>query len=291
MLPGNDALNALLDAWRNDTTVEVYEAQLLTVTLSSGTKIYWSAEDQALKWNGNQYILGPGISGTPTTRQIGTQVSQKDVSLLFDDEVTYNGISLAEYIASGGFINATMLFEQAYAYSPDMPILGTLPEFFGRITQFKDTGNTKATVTISNWMSLLNGQVPSELWQPPCLHTVFDSGCKLNRADFAKNGTVQGAPDALTISTNLTPPNDGYYNLGKIVFTSGENDGQSRSIKTQSGGIVAMVRALPALPAPGDTFTIYPGCDLTTPTCRDKFNNLKHRKGLEYIPTNEMAAP
>lgn len=290
MLPTTPELASLLDAWRNDTSVEVYVAALYTFTLSGGEKITWSGEDQDIAWNGQTYVRGPGIAATPITRQIGTQVSQKDISLVFDDTVSVNGVGLAKFLASGGLFNATMLFESAYAYAPDQPIIGTLAEFSGRVTQLKDCGETRATITVSNWMSLLNVQVPINLWQPPCLHTLFDSGCKLDRSQYAKNGVVQGMADPLTIATDLSAA-DGYYNLGKIVFTSGENEGQSRAVKTQSGGIVSMVRALPALPVQGDTFTIYPGCDLTMATCAGRFNNIQHFKGQPYIPTNEMAAP
>ena len=292
MLPCTPELASLLDAWRNDTTVEVYVASLYTFTLAGGARVFWSAEDQDIAWNGNTYLRGPGITATPITRQIGTQVSQKDVSLIFDDTVTLDGVRLAKFIASGGLFSATMLFESAYAIAPDQPIVGTLAEFSGRVTQLKDTGETRATLTVSSWMSLLNVQVPVNLWQPPCLHTVFDSGCKLNRDDFAKAGTVQSATDPLTLVTDLTPPSAGYYDLGKIVFTSGENEGQSRAIKAQDGGIISLVRALPILPAAGDTFTVYPGCDLTQATCGSaQFNNIAHFKGQPWIPTNEVAAP
>jgi len=291
MLDCTPELAALLDAWRNDTTVEVYVAGIYTFTLSSGTKIRWSAEDQDIAWNGHTWLRGPGITSTPITRQIGTQVSQKDISLVFDDDVTVNGVPLAKFIASGGLFNSTMQFESAYATSPDQPIIGTLPEFFGRLTQLRDTGETRATLSISDMRSLLNVQVPINLWQPSCLHTVFDSGCKLNRTDFAKNGTVQSAPDALTIVTDLSGATNSYYDLGKITITSGDNDGQSRSIKTQSANVLSLVRALPAPLQPGDTFTVYPGCDLTMATCKGKFNNLLHFKGYPFIPTNEQAAP
>ncbi len=290
MLPCTQALADLLDAWRNDTTVEVYVAALYTFTLMGGSRITWSAEDQDIVWNGNTFLRGPGITATPITRQIGTQVSQKDVSLVFDDTVMADGTRLAKFIASGGLFNATMLFESAYATAPDQPIVGTLAEFSGRVTQLKDAGETRATITVSSWMSLLNVQVPVNLWQPPCLHTVFDSGCKLDRNAFAKSGTVISATDPLTLVTDLSAPRAGYYDLGKILFTSGENAGQARAIKSQDGGIVSIVRAFPNLPRNSDKFTVYPGCDLTTARCTE-LNNIQHFKGQPYIPTNETAAP
>jgi len=291
MLPCTPELASLLDAWRNDTTVEVYVASLYTFTLAGGETIRWSAEDQDIAWNGHTWLRGPGITATPITRQIGTQVSQKDVSLVFDDTVTVDGVRLAKFIASGGLFNATMQFESAYATAPDQPIIGTLAEFSGRVTQLKATGETRATITVSNWMSLLNVQVPVNVWQPPCLHTLFDSGCKLDRNTYAKTFTVQSATDPLTLVTDLTSTSEGYYNLGKIAFTSGANAGQSRAIKLQSAGIISLVRAFPNLPRNNDKFTVYPGCDLTTTTCKGKFNNLQHFKGQPYIPTNETAAP
>jgi hypothetical protein len=72
-----------------------------------------------------------------------------------------------------------------------------------------------------------------------------------------------GAETQLTFDTNLSQAS-GYFTLGVITFTSGENAGVSRSIKTysQSGGVVDVTAPLPAVPAVGDAFTISPGCSL-----------------------------
>jgi hypothetical protein len=290
MLPCTPELAALLERWRNDTTAVPYEAELYTFKLSSGAVIRWTSADMDISWAGNVWRRGPGLSRSPITRQVGTSVSTMDVSFQYDDSVTLNGLRLAIFIAAGGLSYSTFLFERAYAPTPNEPIIGTLPKFAGGVTQIKDAGESEATVVISNWMSLLNVQVPVNMWQPPCLHTVFDAGCGLDREHFAMSGIIQGGSDTLTIFTDIIAEN-GWFDLGKIVFTSGANEGQTRTVKSQSAGVIALVRSVSIAPAPGDTFVAYPGCDLTSATCGAKFNNLNRRKGYDFIPTNEMAAP
>ena len=67
-------------------------------------------------------------------------------------------------------------------------------------------------------------------------------------------------------------------------------NGQSYAIKSQGGGTFALLVPLPALPAIGDTLTVYPGCDKTKTTCAGKFGNLVHFQGQPYIPVPEIAA-
>jgi uncharacterized phage protein (TIGR02218 family) len=298
MLDCTPELASLLEAWRTDTSVAPYVAELYTFTGASGAVIArWTGADASLTYSGNTYAKGPGITRGQITRQIGTQASSLDVTFSMDASVTLNGVPLAAFIAGNGLINAVMTFERAYAPAPGQPIVGTLPKFTGRVMQMKDTGETQATIVVSNWMDLLNVQVPVNVWQPPCLHVVFDAGCKLNRADFEVSGIVQGGSDGLTVNASLAAvgakavTTDAYLDLGKIVFTSGANNALSRTVKTQGGGVIALVRALPAVPQPGDTFVGYPGCDLAQATCLSKFDNLAHFKGYPFIPTNETAAP
>jgi uncharacterized phage protein (TIGR02218 family) len=46
---------------------------------------------------------------------------------------------------------------------------------------------------------------------------------------------------------------------------------------------------LQSLPATGDTFTVYQGCDHTPGTCSSKFNNLPNFRGFPYVPPPQMA--
>ena len=47
---------------------------------------------------------------------------------------------------------------------------------------------------------------------------------------------------------------------------------------------LALTYPMSALPAAGDAFTVYPGCDHTSATCRAKFNTLTNFRGFPFVP-------
>ena len=57
----------------------------------------------------------------------------------------------------------------------------------------------------------------------------------------------------------------------------------------QAGASLTLGYPLQSTPAPGDTFTVYYGCDHTPGTCQSKFNNLANFRGFPYIPPPQMA--
>lgn len=290
MLDASNDLSALLEAKRIDARALLWTAELLTFLAPDGSVIArWTDADIPVTCNGKTYGLGPSITLGQITRQIGTQPSSMDVTLEYDDTVTINGVWLSTYIASNAFINSTLVYVRAYGATPGN-VVGTLPRFVGRIAGLKDTGETSAQLTVTDNRDLLNVQVPPDQYQPPCLHLVFDEGCKLDVNDYRVDGVIQAGSNTLNLLTNFSGP-DGDLNLGKITFTSGANSGLQRSIKVQGGGAIGLVRALPVAPAPGDKFWTQPGCDLTMVRCKDRFNNLAHYKGQPFIQTNETAAP
>jgi uncharacterized phage protein (TIGR02218 family) len=147
-----------------------------------------------------------------------------------------------------------------------------------------------AHVSVESDLALLNVQMPKNLIQVGCVHTLFDGGCALLKATYTTSGatTATVTATATTFSTGLTQA-AGYYSLGVITFTSGANNGLSRTIQNYSNtsGQVTLVAPLPSAPATGDTFTIIPGCDKQQATCSSKFANLSHFRGFPYVPVPE----
>jgi uncharacterized phage protein (TIGR02218 family) len=134
---------------------------------------------------------------------------------------------------------------------------------------------------------LLNVNMPTNLYQVPCLHSVYDAGCKLNAAAFAVSGTVTAIGDAATFTTSLSVA-AGDLAQGRIVFASGANAGVSATIKANDGsGSITLFRPLPAPLGVGDAFTAYPGCDLTRGRCQTRFNNLQNYKAAPFTPVPE----
>jgi hypothetical protein len=75
----------------------------------------------------------------------------------------------------------------------------------------------------------------------------------------------------------------GYFDFGKITFTSGLNNGLSREIKAYLPTQITLYLPLPYVAAIGDTYTIVAGCDKSFATCRDRFNNVVNFRGEPYV--------
>jgi hypothetical protein len=58
---------------------------------------------------------------------------------------------------------------------------------------------------------------------------------------------------------------------------------------TSGNASVTLAQALPYAPAPGDGFTIYPGCDRSAFTCRHRFGNFNSFGGFPFVPNTETA--
>ncbi len=165
--------------------------------------------------------------------------------------------------------------------------LGSVPLFEGRVGSVTAT-RTSAVLTVRSDLELLDIQMPRNLYQPGCSRTLFDAGCGLNAAAYAASGSVLAGSTAQQIVTVLSQP-AGYFAQGHLQMTSGEANGQQASIASWAGGILTLIMPLSAIPAAGNSFTIWPGCDKTMNTCQAKFNNLARFRGFPFIPPAETA--
>jgi len=76
----------------------------------------------------------------------------------------------------------------------------------------------------------------------------------------------------------------GYFAYGKVTFLTGANAGYSTEVKSFAPGVVTVALPFPFPVAPGDTYTIYAGCDRLLSTCKTRFNNVVNFRGEPYVP-------
>lgn len=77
----------------------------------------------------------------------------------------------------------------------------------------------------------------------------------------------------------------GWWDYGKLTFTSGQNNGVSKEVRScDSTGNFMMQEYFPLPVAVGDTYTITPGCSKLVDTCRSKYNNVINFRGFPFIP-------
>jgi uncharacterized phage protein (TIGR02218 family) len=266
-------------------TGEYVAADLYTITLNGGSVVRWTSHDQSVSWAGQVFTKMPLSRGT-IGEKTGTDVSTLQVTLYGNSTDLINGVPVIPFIAQHGFDGASLKLERVYgdSWASTSTLAGTIIRFAGKITSIDSIQGGAATFTVSSWMVLLNTNMPRNVYQAACQHSLYDAGCTLNPASFSASGHTTSAGGTVTFPTNLTPTaND--YALGRIVFTSGPNNGLTRAVKSNDGsGNFTLMLALPNPVGSADNFTVYKGCDLTMATCSGKFSNLVNFKAEPFTP-------
>lgn len=299
MKPSTPQLNALL------ATRQFGVADLYTFSLVGGTLLRYTSYACDILWDGDTYSCG-GMSGPFLERAgegasvrwgRGLEVQSIEFSIV-PGAAQINSVGFAAAVRNGVFDGADVLLSRAYFATPATNIIpalepvGVLDLFRGNVGDINPAGRSMMRFQVGSYIERLNTNLPRNLYQPGCLNTLFDTACTLVAADFDVAGTVGVGSTAAVVRATLGEAT-GYFDLGKIVFTSGLNNGYVRMVKTYTVGApgsIAVLYPLPSIPQAGDTFTIYPGCDKLQGTCETKFNNLPQFRATPYVPQPELAA-
>jgi uncharacterized phage protein (TIGR02218 family) len=130
-------------------------------------------------------------------------------------------------------------------------------------------GMTYGPVCRSTFGSGLNGIDMDSQWK-----------CMFDVTTIRQTGSIASITDGRTI---VPVGIDGVFDNGIISFTSGALEGYNLEIKTGTGDSVELFLPMPFAPAPGDTFTIEPGCDKTLAKCQF-YDNVINRHAEDFIP-------
>jgi hypothetical protein len=237
-------------------------ADLYTISLLGGTVLRYTSADQPVVNAGLTFTRSPVITDHGVKQAIGVQVDGVEIELSDVGQTVVGGVPILTFIRAGGLDGATIKIERAYA--PDWATMygsgpiGSLIRYSGRYSEAPGLTKTSVRIHVASWLELLNVSTPSDVYQASCANTLFDTKCALLRASYAAAGVAAA--------------------------------GLRRTVKTQdAAGLLTLVAPLPAAPGNGNTFTAYPGCDLSMSTCGSKFNNLLNFRGTPFIPVPETA--
>lgn len=323
MKPTNATLNALL------ASRQFYAVDLYQITLSTGDVLRYCQGQTDIIYLGNTYSAGgqtgPYFDRKDNKAKVSWKLGAGNDSLVIDVipgiATTINGISWLASARAGIFDGADFQLSRAFmstygsfgsgSGTPGQLVGGTgtpinllvggpsgggggvgggvVLMFQGRIAEV-DADRSILTFTINDYRELLSQQLPRNLFSPNCQNTLGDASCTVNLNSFSANGTVGAGSTVNTIVASL-PNGDGYYDNGKIKFTSGILNNLTYGISQFAGGNqLAMVAPLPFLPSVGDTFTAFAGCDRTLGSggCA-KFSNTPNFRGFPYVPDPQLA--
>lgn len=276
-------------------TRKFFSADLYQFSLYNGpaaeTTLYYTSGDRSINWNGQNWLAppaGPAFDRKDNKAKCHWKVGIEVDTLVFDcipGPALIGGEPFLSAVRQGVFDGAEMTLYRAFMPTYGNTSNGTVVMFAGRIAEI-DASRSLATFSVNSHLELFNQQMPRNLYQASCVNTLFDASCGLSASAYAVSGTVAAGSTQSVMNATLSQAS-GYFNLGKVVFTSGANLGFARTVQAYtkgSPGTVSFISPFPSAPAAGDAFTIYPGCDHLETTCCNKYSNLVNFRGFPYIP-------
>jgi uncharacterized phage protein (TIGR02218 family) len=290
MKPASAALVTYLNNARANPDVPLLMTDTFAFTLRSGLVLCYTNLDVTFSYEGNTY-LGNAIliDGLKYKAAVGLEVDQQQITVAAraTDTITA-GAPFLQALRDGAFDGAEIVRSRVF-FSDRLggTAIGSVLLFKGRLGVVDEIGRTSAKLTVNSDLVLLDIDMPRNVYQPTCLHTLYDSGCTLVKNAFGTAGAVGSGSTASVINWLGATAN---FQQGSITFTSGVNAGVTATVGSVTAGTsLTLCYPLASAPAPGDGFTVYYGCDHTQGTCQSKFSNLANFRGFPYVPPPQMA--
>lgn len=266
---------------------EFFMCDLYEITLKSGLVFRYASYDRDIVVSGVTYShKGPHFKRSRIKLSSGISVDKLTVTVYADQSDKISNTPVMQIAHNGGFDEATLSLYRCFMSVPGA-VIGVVEMFTGYV-DVENGGGLEMKWAIKSGVQKLNVEYPLRKYYPACQYSLYDTGCGLNLSAYTTTGKVTAVTSYQDFNTNVSKSN-GYYDQGGIEWLSGAVSGVSVPVNTsyQANGRVILLIPLDAPPAIGDTFKIYPGCDKTPATCRNKFNNFARNRSTPYIPLKE----
>jgi len=255
-------VNRLCSCWK----IERQDGVVLRVT----------EHDRDIKIGSDTYVSAGGFNASAKQRLLDLKPRNLEILGFFDADFITN-----EDLRAGKYRGATIteiVVDHRY------PWAGAMSTSVYYVSDVSHTGESW-TVQMRSLTRKLNVN-PGRVYSRVCDYTLGDDRCTVDLPSLGVSGSVSTVVRArLSFTTGLSAA-DGVYSLGKLVWTSGANAGETHEVQTYSNasGRVDLALRAPSTIAVGDGFTVYPGCDGLAETCRVKFSNLVNFGGFDSVP-------
>jgi uncharacterized phage protein (TIGR02218 family) len=248
------------------------------ITRRDGLVLGFTDHDEPVVFAGTSYEAATGFTASEVQSGIALAVDNLTVTGALSSQ------SLNESdLAAGVYDDAAIEIWRVNWAAPDQRVLmrkGSLGEV--------KRGKTGFEAEVRGLAHALNQPV-GRIFAHTCDADLGDARCGV--ALTAASGAVAVAADARRFTaTGLESFADGRFGGGKLTFTSGANAGRSMEVKRHiAPSTIELWQAMSEPLAPGDGFTVTPGCDRQFATCKATFSNAANFRGHPYMPGNDTA--
>jgi hypothetical protein len=253
------------------------------------------------------FTRGPKFGRSKVSTKIGIEPSDLEVNIYAGSTDLIGDLSWQALTVVGGFDGCTVELDRFFfpiggdGINGSLNVsLGGIVWFYGKVSD-SEVSRSLVTFKVKSLLLLLQQQtMPRRLFQTGCTHIFGDTMCGYNRFD-GKNalgastgvGHVDITALASSSQTDIVCASVGgsaNYTLGSCTGLSGQNAGITAGIVSFAiSTVVGLSKPFPYPVQIGDTFRLLPGCDHTSSTCMNVFNNLLRYGGFDYIPPPELS--
>jgi uncharacterized phage protein (TIGR02218 family) len=246
------------------TSLKNHKAQPVTTTCkcwklrrADGTVEGWTEHDVPIPYDGVTYQPLP--AGTPSNYEQRAGLAAANLEI----EMAY-GAGTEALLRAGVYDYAEVwTFEINWADTS----MGILKLAYGRMGEVVIVDH-KARCEVRGLAQLLATMI-GDVYTPECRKSLGDALCKIDLSGYTHAGTVSTITSdrIFTIAGAASGKATGYYNYGKITFSSGPNAGLSMQVESQTGDALTLIEPMPFTVAAADAFTLIAGCDRRLETC------------------------
>lgn len=159
-----------------------------------------------------------------------------------------------------------------------------ITEWIGRImtAEWKHSG---VTLLCESYYTAIQGNANFRYYNYSCPHMLYGSRCKVNRVNYKVIAVVENVQGTVITSTTFSSYANKYFTGGYLMFRDPDTGFMhTRHIVAHTGSTITMSNQIPELTITKEV-EVYPGCDHTLNTCKNKFNNFLNFGGFPWIPT------
>ncbi|WP_339948964.1 DUF2163 domain-containing protein [uncultured Albimonas sp.] len=250
------------------------------VKRTDGVELGFTDHDLPLRFGGVDFEPETGFEGTQAESSLGLAVdNQETMGALRSEAIREEDILLGLY--DGAEVTRWVV---NFADTDERAKLSV-----GVVGEIR-RGDLAFELEILGRSEALNRPI-GRVFQRSCDAEVGDARCgvELDGA-FRKAGEVLSLQDArrFSVEGNAAESPAGWFDHGKVEWTSGANEGRVVAIRrfyAQSGLMVVDLWNTPAAPIQaGDGFRLVAGCNKTASTCKAKFANFLNFRGFPLMP-------
>lgn len=236
-----------------------------------GDEIAYALHTRDVVYDGTTFIAAP-FEPSKMQQTAGTQADNATLNHVLGDLFDKANIKGGKW--AGARIELMCLDTNQLAEGPARRHLGRVGDV--------NTGGQEAQTEFRGLMQLLSQEI-GDRTSRRCRLKLGSPECGVDIADFTFPGTVAAITNQQRFDTDTNEP-DEFFNRGRIIWTSGLNDGLEMEVVTNDGGEIVLFLPMPSLVQVGDDFDLIAGDDKSLLICHTRFDNAVNFGGEDSLP-------